>query len=64
MKNIYVVVEGGCISYVSTDADNPQLTVHVADLDDLNDAMHNGDASEAGRMRSIHSKAARLLRIW
>ena len=38
MKNIYIVVEGGCVLYVSADHETPLLKVHLVDLNDLNDA--------------------------
>ena len=60
MKNIYIVVEGGVVKYVSADHETPLLKVHLVDLDDLNDA----EGEDKAEMQALLDEASPLTRIW
>lgn len=55
MNELFVVIEGGCVRYVSSTTDDIQVT--VIDLDDLHDAP---DPDVEAQLR----KAEGLLRLW
>lgn len=60
MSHIYIVIEGGCVRYVSSDLADAVLNVAVVDIDDMNYA--GGDDR-----REIEAKLAdaeALPRIW
>ncbi len=58
MHEIYVVIQGGCVEYVSTDSTNH--CVVVVDLDDYKRARENGGLDEV--MRENLAEAIRLPR--
>lgn len=60
MINVYIVVEGGCVRYVSADTDTP-VAVDVIDLDDRRDTQHPEDRANYDlRLKEAES----LVRVW
>jgi hypothetical protein len=62
MINIFIVIEGGCVRYVSADTDAP-IAVDVIDLDDRDDSLytHPDDrASYDARLKVADS----MVRVW
>lgn len=57
MKQIYIVIEGGCLRYVSTDSEDiiKNVGVTLIDLDDQGDSETDQDDI---------NRAAKLTKIW
>ena len=59
MKQIYIVIQGGCVSYVSSEA--LDVKVDVIDLDDYHCL---SDPAEIIEMEAKLDKAELLLKVW
>lgn len=63
LKQIYIVLEGGCVKYVSSDSreviDN--IGVTLIDLDDL---AGTEDLTDKAEMSQEHEAAEASVRIW
>ena len=62
MINIYIVVEGGCVRYVSADTDAP-ICVDVIDLDDRDDSLYVHPEDRAG-YDARFAVAESMVKIW
>lgn len=62
MINLFVVVEGGCVRYISSDADTP-IVVDVIDLDDRDDSLYVHPDDRAGYDARL-KVADSMVRVW
>ena len=60
MSKVFIVVKGGCVSYVSSD--NLELDVEVLYLDDINDETTDSEVFIEGVAKLKEAKA--LTRLW
>lgn len=57
---IYVVLEGGCVKFVSASDSDSNINVCVVDLDDMNDAV----GVDREEMEAKLVAADSLVRVW
>ena len=58
MSNVYIVIEGGCVRYVSSE--NDRIRIHVLDLDDRADP----DYQDKAEFDAALEQAEKLTRVW